>query len=260
MRLKRNFFCPKWLLRQLYFCASALILLGCLSNCSRVGPGYADYIEALQLIHDNAPTQDVLRRLNAAIEQEPENAVYIARRAHLYFDVGDFLSAHRDYARLLRLTPRDAQLNYMMGLTQGRLDRLPDALASCQMAVNLAPCSDSFHNGLAVCYLAMGKLNDAKREIELAIKYAPQYQRWHYTKALILSRLGRKAEAIDEFNKTVVLTRMLPDNSRQEVHFNGELEFKRAVSMKRNELDRLWDYGGRWLSPNMDKDYGTKSP
>ena len=99
-------------------------------------------------------------------------------------------SAWADYVNSVVTNPNDA--------TYGNYKA---AVAAYQKALNLDANNSKAYFDMAVAHAELGELNQALEEINRAIALDPGQNRYYYGRAWLLLRLGRKAEAMDGFQK-----------------------------------------------------------
>ena len=73
------------------------------------------------------------------------------------------------------------------------------AIVQLEQAVRMAPEVASIHLNLGGAYYGKERLDDAERECRTALQLSPDHVRAHWFRGRCLVRLGRLAEALDEF-------------------------------------------------------------
>ena len=61
-------------------------------------------------------TEDLVGKLSAAIEIDPENERLLLNRANIYFDIKNIESAEKDYEKVLSIDPANFTANYILGV------------------------------------------------------------------------------------------------------------------------------------------------
>lgn len=87
-------------------------------------------------------------------------------------------------------------------------------IAAAEQFVRTAPDAER-HNLLAVRYLQVGRVEEARAHLEEALRLKPQYAEAHSNLGSLLQAQGRLGEAIDQFRRAL---RLNPDDAH--VHFN----------------------------------------
>src|SRR5262249_8721389 len=149
---------------SLWLLAACTALAACASS-----PGEEFYQRALRLEKVGGPAEEVLRLYDFAVKADPSRVEYRTSRGRMYFDVGDYEHALADMQVVVQREPQHAYSYYMKGLTEGKLARFDDALSDCRRAVQLEPKNDQFYNGVALSYLALGKLQESLKAIDTAM-------------------------------------------------------------------------------------------
>ena len=108
---------------------------------------------------------------------------------------------------------RSPGLLYEEALRLHREESVPAALELARRALALEPGRHEAHFLASLCLQALGRLEDADREAELAIRHAPgdHPNLWRYLSHLgfLEDRLGRRARAMRDWNTSAFL---YPDN------------------------------------------------
>lgn len=187
---------------------------------------------ALRLKPGDASTRELLAQALAATPGRRTDAVAEYRRV-LQFDPGRW-TAHAALAELLaadeatqseavaeletalKLRPDLGSLYNDLGGILAGMGRGSEAAAAFAQAVALQPDFMPGHFNLASVLLDLpGRLPDAIREFEAALKLAPEDPAIHNNLGLALLRAGRRAEAIAHLRESV---RLAPDSA--EGHFS----------------------------------------
>lgn len=125
------------------------------------------------------------------------------------------------------------------------------ALTDFEQAILQEPDNGQFYYGRALAQLMSGKLDSALSSVERAISLGNACE-WRYLRGVILSRLGNRQAAIEQFNSTSCFT-VASASEMQDIMLDGEREFKRAEGFSEQDLRTLWDERG--LPPVVIKEY-----
>jgi type IV pilus assembly protein PilF len=87
-----------------------------------------------------------------------------------YLQHGDPTSALREFLEAEKLNPKDAQIQYALGMALNAKGRYLEALEHYKQALVLDPKFTEAHNALGATYLELGKWDDAIQEFNLVLK------------------------------------------------------------------------------------------
>ena len=87
----------------------------------------------------------------------------------------------------------------VLGVQFYRSEAYDLAIVQLEQAVSMAPQSPGIHFNLGGAYYGKDRVTDAEREFQTALRLAPDHVRAHWFRGLCLERLGRLAEAVEEF-------------------------------------------------------------
>jgi len=204
----------------------------------------------------SATPERIIELLNRAVILEPNNSLYIETRGRHLFDLENYEQALPDLSRAAEFPGLSQNYYlYMKGLAQGKLGRYEAALNDFKRSIMLRPDNSQLYGGMTLAHLALGNLDIALEEIDRAISLDPRYDRWRYTRGLVLSRMGREADAIKQFEASVVYSEMRKDGSMQHHYYSGKREYDRCRSLSVDQMKVFWHYGGRWLPPGTYESY-----
>jgi len=144
-------------------------------------PGHGEALRNLGIIaiqrHDLPRAYELLSR---ATKSEPGNAV-----THHY--LGKVLEARRapdsalaEFRRAVALAPGRVEYRFSLATALQQLDLYPEALAQYDTMLALSPENPLVHHNLAVAFYNLGRIDDARRELEQARRLGgpvnPQFQ------------------------------------------------------------------------------------
>jgi superkiller protein 3 len=137
---------------------------------------------------------EAVDRARAIVNAAPDDA-------DAYFTLGlaqseqDVNEAIRSFRRALDLAPRHALARYNLALVLKRADRLPEAIAELNRALEIEPRAEAYYN-LGVIYWHQGELDRADKALRAAVAADARYADAHYTLgALLLARRDLGAAA-----------------------------------------------------------------
>ncbi len=110
--------------------------------------------------------------------------------------------------------PNSDQANEMLAQTLLNQNRIPEALAYAQHAVEVAPSAET-HRNLGIALTQAGKVQEAIGEFNVALQIKPDMADTHCLLGVALQREGKLEEAIGHYQEAL---RVNPDNA--DVHYN----------------------------------------
>ncbi len=120
---------------------------------------------------ETGDTEEAIRLLVAAIEENPSETTAYARLGELQLETGAYEGAERTYRSLVRLEPRVFDNQYFHGLSLHHLGRLTEAVRAYLRALVIDPGSFDAHLNLATAYLQLEEpaqaLPYARRAVEI---------------------------------------------------------------------------------------------
>ncbi len=87
-----------------------------------------------------------------------------------YLQQGDATSALREFLEAEKLNPKDAQIQYSLGLALNAKGQYLEALDHYRKALALDPKYTEVHNAMGATYLVLGRWDDAIQEFNLVLK------------------------------------------------------------------------------------------
>lgn len=121
---------------------------------------------------------------------------------------GDLDQAWMILEQLAVLYPKAPEVALAMGDTAMEVDDLKHALEKYDRAVEMAPDWSIAYSGRAECLLAMGRLNEARHDIELALALDQENPQAHWVAAILFELEGKKRNARIHYRKA---SQLAPD-------------------------------------------------
>jgi len=116
-----------------------------------------------------------------------------------FYKAGMLEEAQREWRRVAELEPRNAEARFYLALIAMRQGHLRAALRPLREAIDLqGPKASAFHN-LALLLEGLGRLDDAELALEEAHRRAPDRPVVQLSRAVLLLKRGRWAEALAAF-------------------------------------------------------------
>jgi len=135
-------------------------------------PGiHFELAELLNTSQDPSVKKDAREEYKRALISNPRDEKAVCRLGDLDAQEGNIAQAFKEYSQAVALQPADA--NAKLGLAKMLIDmhETDKALALLEQAVQLEPTNDVAHYRLATLYRNKGRIEDAKREVELYKQY-----------------------------------------------------------------------------------------
>ena len=179
--------------------------------------------DALQVAfthHERGNTEIAEKIYVAVLQQKPNHATTHHSLGVLYHQRGDPKRAVAHVERALALLP-PAESAYVGSETDegsGGSDAEKDdpAAQRAKRKLNRAGWSrHNFHNTLGECYRAMGALDDAMAQFEMAIALRPTAPEVHHNMGLILEGEGDLADAAAHYRKAIAVFSRMPGYEEQ---------------------------------------------
>ena len=151
----------------------------------------AQFQEALHLDPDRTDARSSLVNVwrdqaHAAVGQDPEKALSLLLQAR-------------------KTSPKDADVQFDLGMVALRMSLFPDAMQAFQEALELRKDDANALYGLGRAQMALTKYEDARVTFERYSDLHPADASGHYALGMTLEALQRAAEARSEFEKSIEL-------------------------------------------------------
>lgn len=139
-------------------------------------PIFQEIMQAMCATEEGRPGE-ALRWLDKAKAKVGETAELLCRYAIVHSHSSD-AKFHEYLQRTLEKNPNHPRAHYLLGLDHSEHDRLEDAAAAYERAIECYPPTDKFHlnetwNNLGNVYYRADRLQEAKGAWEKALTYAP---------------------------------------------------------------------------------------
>jgi len=135
-------------------------------------PGvHFELAELLRTSHDPAVKEQAEQEYRAALQENPQDEKAIFAMAEIAETKGDTQQAYNDYSQAVALDPGDANAKLGLAKVLIGMDKQDKALPLLEASAQLEPTNATVHYRLAMLYRKMGRVDDAKREVELYQKF-----------------------------------------------------------------------------------------
>ena len=98
---------------------------------------------------------------------------------------------------------RPGRIPNNLGNVLSRRDRIDEAIAQYQKALEINPDYMEAHNNLGNAFARLGRFEEAMAQYRKALEIKPDYVEAHYNLGVTFARLGRIDEAIAQYRKAL---------------------------------------------------------
>jgi cytochrome c-type biogenesis protein CcmH/NrfG len=128
------------------------------------------HFELAELLHtaeDQAVRTEAEKEYRVALEVNPQDEKAISRLAEIDAQKGNVQQAFEEYSQAVQLGPADSDAKLGLAKVLIEMNQSEKAQALLEETVQLEPTNATAHYRLATLYRQKGRLEDAKRELEL---------------------------------------------------------------------------------------------
>lgn len=132
------------------------------------------HFELAELLHssrDAAANREAEQEYHAALAENPQDEKAILRLAEIDAQKGSTQQSFEEYSKAVVLQPADADAKLGLAKALTEMNQTDKALPLLEQAVQLEPTNATAHYRLGTLYRKLGRVEDARREIELYKKY-----------------------------------------------------------------------------------------
>ncbi len=132
------------------------------------------HFELAELLHtstDETVKKEAEQEYHAGLLENPQDEKAIFRLAEIHAQKGNIEQSYKEYTKAVALQPADAEAKLGLAKTLIEMNQADKALALLEDTVQLEPTNATAHYRLATLYRKMGRIDDAKREVELYKKF-----------------------------------------------------------------------------------------
>ncbi len=144
--------------------------------------------------------QSALLEYAKVIELSPYNAEVYSNMGALYNQIGEYEKAVTVLHKALIIDPSYSKAHNNMGLAYYEGGNLEQAQACLARAIELAPADLASYNNLGLVYKKMNEPDKAEETFSRALAIKPDYAAAHYNLALLYEETGRLEEARRHYN------------------------------------------------------------
>jgi Tfp pilus assembly protein PilF len=135
-------------------------------------PGvHFELAELLQTSTDETIKKEAEQEYHAALLENAEDGKSILRLAEIDGRKGNIEQSYKEYTKAVELQPADAEAKLGLAKTLIEMNQADKALPLLEDTVQLEPTNATAHYRLATLYRKMGRVDDAKREMDFYKKF-----------------------------------------------------------------------------------------
>lgn len=177
-----------------------------------------------------AAPDEAARLIRAALEIEPDNAVFHCNLGTALMEAGDRAGAIDHFGRALEIEPDYVDAHYNLGNALLAAGRHAEAIGHFRRAVALEPRHLQARNNLAFAQREAGRAADAIATLEEALARHPDDRATRANLALLLREAGRTGDADSiEANTVDGLLRLAEARHRKDDFAGVEMLLRRAL-------------------------------
>jgi cytochrome c-type biogenesis protein CcmH/NrfG len=135
-------------------------------------PGvHFELAELLRTSEDEKVKKEAEQEYHVALAENPLNEKSILGLAEIDGQKGNTQQSYEEYRKAVELQPADADAKLGLAKTLIAMNQTDKALALLEDTVRLEPSNATAHYRLATLYRKMGRVDDAKHEVDLYQKF-----------------------------------------------------------------------------------------
>jgi len=156
---------------------------------------------------------ETAERLLASIQSAyPDKARLGYELAMVQYNAKHFADSQSTLQQLIAAGTREPKVFNLQSWCYHRLNRLPEAMAAMQQAIELEPAAEINYDHLAQILLEAGRYTDAYVTVRKALEVAPDSAQACKLKGHVESRLGLFKQALESYARAVTLNAADPDS------------------------------------------------
>ena len=171
--------------------------------------------------------QSALLEYARVIELSPYNAEVYNNMGALYNQIGEYEKAVAVLQKALIIDPSYSKAHNNIGLVYYEGSHLERAQVHLARAIELAPADLESYNNLGLVYKKMNELDKAEEAFSRALAINPDYAAAHYNLALLYEETGRLEEARRHYNGFIA-----GGGGSPELNFKVQRRLQRLIQSK----------------------------
>ncbi len=161
-----------------------------------------------ELNADTSNFPDIKNRIkneSVFIRLDSNNFVTYFRRSALYYQVGNYEAAIKDFNKILLLRPNDPDAYSNRGMCNVFLKDYPKAFNDLDMAIKLEPEKAINYLNRAFAFSHKNKYKEAIVDLNKAIELRPDYAKAYVNRGFARRKLNFYREALMDYDKAILL-------------------------------------------------------
>lgn len=182
--------------------------------------------------------QDAFLAFQKSLNENPKNKDALNMLGYVYFLLGDYNKALETYQKAILIDPSFSEVYNNMALTYISMNRWDEAISACNKALDnplyitpefamnnmghaymkkgdyeaaikifkgaimRRPLPQARYN-MALTYISLGRVSEAIRELEILVRYAPNYVDAHFELAMLYRKRGETDKARKHFSEAM---------------------------------------------------------
>ena len=171
--------------------------------------------EALDEMQDHA---GAIEQFRAAVKANPKEPNVHFGLGYLLWTQAKYDEAAKEFQAELANVPDHVQALVYLADSHIKQNQPNLALPLLRKAIALQSHTEMAHLDLGIVYADTGHQTEAMRELKLAAKLSPDDVAVHWRLAQLLRAMGRKNEAVAEFEKTKTLTKSADESVSSKIN------------------------------------------
>src|SRR5262249_10701131 len=202
---------------------------------------FGDAVAALKAKR-GSEAETIARRI---LDSEPDSRPTLNLLGVLRNEAGGAKEAADLFARLVELSPDDAEAHYNLATVLAGLERYEEAIVYYQRAVALKPDHARAHSNLGSALRLQGKLDEAEAACRRALELDPNSAPAHINLGTVFTSRQRLEEAVQSFRRATELNPKLSEgflNLGLALHHQCRFEealaqYRRAIAVRPDHAD-----------------------
>ena len=160
---------------------------------------------------------EAVKSFKKSAHLDPYNPIPWVNLASTQLDAGQPDQAIRAYKKAIRLQPENHELSLDLARIYRGMNRMKDAIRILNQVLKSNPRQVLAYAGLAACYREIGKIEAAKKQVDLAQPFLAQLK--EYRRAEFETEAGNKAEALRMLQVAIQKKQVETINIKGNPHF-----------------------------------------
>lgn len=178
---------------------AAAVLIGCASDgdAARTRKGPLQHYQLARMYFEQQRVPEALGEINRSLEMDKSLPQVWFYRGYIFWSLEEWSKAEQDFRAALERNPFYTDARMYLATCLDRRGAPEEALAELDRALQdrAFPTPEQIHLNKAVILRRLGRRQDALQELQTAVTLRSRFYHGHYEMALVLVDLGRLEEA-----------------------------------------------------------------